>query len=42
MKDQMREMDELRFARDEAVTAAKETEKKLKTMEADIMHLQEV
>lgn len=42
MKEMMRESDELRFARDEAVNEAKETEKKLKSMEADAMHLQEV
>ena len=42
MKEQMREVDELRFARDEAVASAKETEKKLKTMEADALQFQEV
>lgn len=42
MKEQMREMDELRLSRDEAVNGAKETEKKLKTMEAEVLHFQEV
>lgn len=42
MKDLMRELDELRLTRDEAVNGAKETERKLKAMEADALHLQEV
>lgn len=42
MKEQMRELDELRLSRDEAVNGAKETEKKLKSMEADALHIQEV
>lgn len=42
MKDQTRELDELRLSRDEAVNGAKETEKKLKTLEADALHFQEV
>uniref|UniRef100_A0A673CPS7 Myosin-9 n=1 Tax=Sphaeramia orbicularis TaxID=375764 RepID=A0A673CPS7_9TELE len=39
MKEQMRELDELRLARDDAVGVAKETEKKLKAMEADTLSL---
>lgn len=42
MKEMMRESDELRLAKDEAVTLAKESEKKNKTMEADMLHLQDV
>lgn len=42
MKELMRESDELRLSRDEAVLGAKETEKKLKGMEADVLHFQEV
>lgn len=42
MKELMREMDELRLSRDEAVNEAKETEKKLKALEADTLHVQEV
>lgn len=41
-KDIMRELDELRLSRDEAVNGAKETEKKLKTLEASMLHSQEV
>uniref|UniRef100_A0A665X938 Myosin-9 n=1 Tax=Echeneis naucrates TaxID=173247 RepID=A0A665X938_ECHNA len=37
MKEQMREVEELRLSRDEAVNGAKETEKKLKVMEADAL-----
>lgn len=42
MKELLRESDELRLSRDEAVSGAKETEKKLKAMEADVLHVQEV
>lgn len=42
MKEQMRELEELRLAKDEAISGAKETEKKLKTMEADALQFQEV
>lgn len=42
MKDYTKEMDDLRLSRDEAVNASKETEKKLKALEADSMHLHEV
>lgn len=42
MKDQMKELDDLRLSRDEAVNMAKETEKKLKALEADTMHFHEV
>lgn len=42
MKELMRELDELRLSRDEAVNGAKETERKLKAMEADVLHFQEV
>lgn len=42
MKEMMRATDELRLSRDEAVAAAKESEKKIKAMEADTFHLQEV
>ncbi|XP_040927030.1 myosin-9-like isoform X2 [Betta splendens] len=41
MKDYMKEMDDLRLSRDEAVNTSKETEKKLKALEADTMHLHE-
>lgn len=42
MKEQMRELEELRMSRDEAVNGAKETERKLKAMEAEVLHFQEV
>ena len=42
MKDQMRELEELRLSRDEAVNESKETERKLKAMEAEALHFQEV
>lgn len=42
MKEMMRDSDELRLARDEAVAAAKDSEKKIKAMEADTLHLQDV
>lgn len=41
-KDLMRECDELRFSRDEAINCSKETEKKLKNMEAEALRFQEV
>lgn len=42
MKELLRESDELRLSRDEAINVAKETEKKLKGMEADGLRFQEV
>uniref|UniRef100_A0A4W5RDZ0 Myosin-9 n=1 Tax=Hucho hucho TaxID=62062 RepID=A0A4W5RDZ0_9TELE len=41
LKDQMRELDDLRLSRDEALNMAKENEKKVKAMEADTILLQE-
>uniref|UniRef100_A0A4W5RIJ8 Myosin-9 n=1 Tax=Hucho hucho TaxID=62062 RepID=A0A4W5RIJ8_9TELE len=37
----MRELEDLRLSRDEALNMAKENEKKIKAMEADTIHLQE-
>lgn len=42
LKDLMRESEELHLSRDEAINSAKETEKKLKTMEAEALQFQEV
>lgn len=42
LKDLMRESEDLRLSRDEAINSAKETEKKLKTMEAEALQFQEV
>ncbi|XP_035259192.1 myosin-9-like isoform X1 [Anguilla anguilla] len=41
MKDLLREIEDSRLAREEALAQAKENEKKIKTMEADNMQLQE-
>lgn len=38
----MRESEDLRLSRDEAINIAKETEKKVKTMEAEAVQFQEV
>lgn len=42
MKDYMRELEETRTSRDEIWAQAKENEKKLKSMEAEMIQLQEV
>lgn len=42
MKELLRELEELRLSKDDAVNAAKETEKKLKALESDALHFQEV
>lgn len=42
LKEMMREGDELRLARDDAVNISKETEKKLKMKEAEALQSQEV
>lgn len=42
MKDVIRELDDTRLSRDEILTQSKETEKKLKGMEADMLQMQEV
>lgn len=41
-KDMMRESEDLRLSRDEAINSSKEAEKKVKTMEADAVQFQEV
>lgn len=41
MKDYQRDADEARMSRDEVVQQAKETDKKCKGLEADILQLQE-
>lgn len=41
-KDLVRECDGLQMSRDEAINCSKETEKKLKTMEAEALRFQEV
>ena len=42
MKDYMRELDDARASREEILAQAKENEKKLKSMEAEMIQLQEV
>ena len=42
MKDYMRELDDTRASREEILAQAKENEKKLKSMEAEMIQLQEV
>lgn len=42
MKDCMRELEDTRASREEILAQAKENEKKLKSMEAEMMQLQEV
>lgn len=42
MKDYMRELDDARTSREEILVQAKENEKKMKNMEAEMMQMQEV
>lgn len=42
MKDLIRELEDTRMSRDEILAQSKETEKKLKAMEADMLQMQEV
>lgn len=42
MKDYQRELEDARAAREEVLTTAKESEKKAKSLEAELMQLQEV
>lgn len=42
LKDQLRDVDDLRAARDAAINSAKENERKLKSLEAENMQLHEV
>lgn len=42
MKEVVRELEDTRLSREEILAQAKETEKKLKSMEADMIQMQEV
>lgn len=42
MKELIRELDDTRMSRDEILAQSKETEKKMKGMEADMLQMQEV
>lgn len=42
MKELLRELEDARMSREEVLSQSKETEKKLKAMEADMLQMQEV
>lgn len=42
MKEVLRELDESKLAREEVVAQSKDSEKKIQTLEADMLHLTEV
>lgn len=42
MKELIRELEDTRMSREEILASSKETEKKLKSMEADMLQMQEV
>jgi len=42
MKDLIRELEDTRMSREEILAQSKETEKKLKSMEAEMIQMQEV
>lgn len=42
MKEILRELEDARMSREEVLSQSKETEKKLKAMEADMLQMQEV
>lgn len=42
MKEVLRELDESKLARDEVVVQSKDTEKRLQTLEAELLQLTEV
>lgn len=42
MKELIRELDDTRLSREDILAQSKETEKKLKSMEADMLQMQEV
>lgn len=42
MKDFQRELDDARTAREEVLSSAKENERKAKTLEAELLQMQEV
>lgn len=42
MKEQLREFEDLRLSREEVLNQAKENERKIKSMEAEIIQLHEV
>lgn len=42
MKDILRELDDAKLAREEVIAQTKEREKKIQTLEAEVLHLSEV
>lgn len=42
MKDVLRELDETKLSREEVVSQFKDSEKKIQTLEAEVLHLTEV
>lgn len=42
MKELLRELDETKLARDEVITQSKDSEKKIQTLEAEVLQLTEV
>lgn len=42
MKDYQRELEDARASRDDVLSQSKENEKKLKSLEAEMIHMQEV
>lgn len=42
MKEVLRELDETKLARDEAIAQSKDSEKKIQTLEAEVLQLTEV
>lgn len=42
MKEVIRELDETKLSREEAISQLKDSEKKIQTLEAEVLHLTEV
>lgn len=42
MKEVLRELDETKLSREEAISQLKDSEKKIQTLEAEVLHLTEV
>lgn len=42
MKEILRELDETKLARDEIIAQSKDSEKKIQTLEAEVLHFSEV
>lgn len=42
MKEVLRELDETKLSREEVITQSKDSEKRIQTLEAEVLHLSEV